>query len=125
MEPPGTAPGSEPIITGAFIAIVGVAPDTANIGGQGGVCKVEGRVRTVEGAGRVIRLAGGGAAGCGSGPVNVCHEEGQWLGRIGQDGASLTNHLPCCDNLTVLPHRIASESVDHVSLDPPFYSNAS
>ena len=59
MEPPGTAPGSEPIITGAFIAIVGVAPDTANIGGQGGVCKVEGRVRTVEGAGRVIRLGGG------------------------------------------------------------------
>ena len=32
VEPPGTAPGSEPIITGAFIAIVGVAPDNANIG---------------------------------------------------------------------------------------------
>ena len=27
MEPPGTAPGSEPPITGAFIAIVRVAPD--------------------------------------------------------------------------------------------------
>jgi hypothetical protein len=32
VEPPGTAPGSEPIITGAFIAIVGVAPDIFNIG---------------------------------------------------------------------------------------------
>ena len=39
VEPPGTAPGSEPIITGAFIAIVGVAPDRVNIGGLGAGCK--------------------------------------------------------------------------------------
>ena len=32
MEPPGTAPGSDPRITGAFIAIVRVAPNTINIG---------------------------------------------------------------------------------------------
>ena len=32
MEPPGTAPGSDPRITGAFIAIVTVARDPLNIG---------------------------------------------------------------------------------------------
>ena len=32
MEPPGTAPGSDPRITGAFIAIVRVAPNRVNIG---------------------------------------------------------------------------------------------
>ena len=42
MEPPGTAPGSDPCITGAFIAIVPVARDVLNIGGQGG------RLKTVE-----------------------------------------------------------------------------
>ena len=36
VEPPGTAPGSEPFITGAFITIVRVAPDRANIGGRAG-----------------------------------------------------------------------------------------
>ena len=39
MEPPGTAPGSEPSITGAFIAIVRVAPDSVNIGGPRLACK--------------------------------------------------------------------------------------
>ena len=34
MESPGTAPGSEPCIMGAFIAIVRVAPDTVNIGAR-------------------------------------------------------------------------------------------
>ena len=33
MEPPGTAPGSDPFITGAFIAIVRANPNTPNIGG--------------------------------------------------------------------------------------------
>ena len=32
VESPGTAPGSEPFIMGAFIAIVRVAPDKTNIG---------------------------------------------------------------------------------------------
>lgn len=32
MEPPGTAPGSDPRITGAFIAIVPVARNSPNIG---------------------------------------------------------------------------------------------
>ena len=40
VESPGTAPGSEPIITGAFIAIVGVAPDRVNIGVRQGARKV-------------------------------------------------------------------------------------
>ena len=35
MESPGTAPGSEPCIMGAFIAIVRVAPHKVNIGGRG------------------------------------------------------------------------------------------
>ena len=39
MEPPGTAPGSEPSITGAFIAIVRVAPGKGNIGAAGAGCK--------------------------------------------------------------------------------------
>ena len=34
VEPPGTAPGSEPLITGAFIAIVRVAPNRPNIGAR-------------------------------------------------------------------------------------------
>lgn len=34
VESPGTAPGSEPFITGAFIAIVRVTPNTANIGAR-------------------------------------------------------------------------------------------
>jgi hypothetical protein len=32
VESPGTAPGSEPLITGAFIAIVWVAPSPFDIG---------------------------------------------------------------------------------------------
>ena len=54
MEPPGTAPGSEPIITGAFIAIVGVAPDKDQYRGRGR--GVQGWVSTVDkgGSGREI-----------------------------------------------------------------------
>ncbi len=39
VESPGTAPGSEPFIMGAFIAIVRVAPDMSNIGPQIGLRK--------------------------------------------------------------------------------------
>ncbi len=39
MEPPGTAPGSDPPIMGAFIAIVRVAPDSVNIGAGTAGCK--------------------------------------------------------------------------------------
>ena len=40
VESPGTAPGSEPFIMGAFIAIVEVARDIANIGSKGAACKL-------------------------------------------------------------------------------------
>ena len=36
VESPGTAPGSEPPIMGAFIAIVRIAPDKVNIGAAAG-----------------------------------------------------------------------------------------
>ncbi|MPL92606.1 hypothetical protein SDC9_38716 [bioreactor metagenome] len=36
MEPPGTAPGSDPLILCAFMPIDRVAPDSANIGGAAG-----------------------------------------------------------------------------------------
>ena len=39
MEPPGIAPGSGPLITGAFIAIVRANPDKANIGRRAGELK--------------------------------------------------------------------------------------
>ncbi len=39
MEPPGTAPGSDPLMTSAFMSIVRVAPDRRNIGGRGGLRK--------------------------------------------------------------------------------------
>ena len=39
MESPGTAPGSEPRITGAFIAIFPVARNRLNIGVRWGLCK--------------------------------------------------------------------------------------
>ena len=32
MEPPGTAPGSDPLITSAFMSIVRVVPNRVNIG---------------------------------------------------------------------------------------------
>ena len=32
VEPPGTAPGSDPLITGAFMSIVGFDPDGTNLG---------------------------------------------------------------------------------------------
>jgi len=35
VEPPGIAPGSSPLITSAFIAIVRASPDPTNIGRQG------------------------------------------------------------------------------------------
>ena len=35
VEPPGTAPGSDPLITGAFIAIVRANPNTPDIGPKG------------------------------------------------------------------------------------------
>ena len=44
MESPGTAPGSEPCIMGAFIAIVRVAPDKTNIGRHSRRRKASGRV---------------------------------------------------------------------------------
>ncbi len=40
VEPPGTAPGSDPVITCAFMSIVRANPNEANIGGQGAGCKV-------------------------------------------------------------------------------------
>ena len=39
VEPPGTAPGSDPSIMSAFITIVRVAPDTINIGAAKRRCK--------------------------------------------------------------------------------------
>ncbi len=35
VEPPGIAPGSGPLITSAFISIVGPKPDTCHIGAKG------------------------------------------------------------------------------------------
>ena len=35
VEPPGIAPGSGPLITSAFIAIVRASPDSPNIGAKG------------------------------------------------------------------------------------------
>jgi hypothetical protein len=35
VEPPGIAPGSNPLIARAFISIVGASPDPANIGAKG------------------------------------------------------------------------------------------
>ncbi|KEO51725.1 hypothetical protein TP2_09610 [Thioclava pacifica DSM 10166] len=34
MEPPGTAPGSDPLITSAFMSIVPEIGNSANIGGR-------------------------------------------------------------------------------------------
>jgi hypothetical protein len=45
VEPPGTAPGSDPFITGAFIAIVRANPNSFNIGSGAGVRK---RTRAIE-----------------------------------------------------------------------------
>ena len=42
MEPPGIAPGSGPLITGAFIAIVRANPDKTNIGTEASNSKVLG-----------------------------------------------------------------------------------
>lgn len=39
VESPGTAPGSEPFITGAFIAIVRASPNKLNIGAGGALRK--------------------------------------------------------------------------------------
>lgn len=39
VESPGTAPGSEPCITGAFIAIGQVTLNTGNIGARAGLRK--------------------------------------------------------------------------------------
>jgi hypothetical protein len=44
VESPGTAPGSEPRITGAFIAIFPVARNMINIGAGWGRCKRFGAV---------------------------------------------------------------------------------
>ena len=40
VEPPGIAPGSGPLITGAFIAIVRANPDRPNIGDAAPASKV-------------------------------------------------------------------------------------
>ena len=39
MESPGTAPGSDPIITCAFMSIVGANPDSADVGRRAGADK--------------------------------------------------------------------------------------
>ena len=61
MESPGTAPGSEPCIMGAFIAIVRVAPDRANIGLAGWGCK--GRPHPDGGTGAQNETARGASPG--------------------------------------------------------------
>ena len=55
MEPPGTAPGSEPIITGAFIAIVGVTPDRDQYRGWDGGAQGGGAARGQVSGGREIK----------------------------------------------------------------------
>ena len=63
VESPGTAPGSEPSITGAFITIVRVAPNIPNIGGlMAGHKTVSARDRLMRCAsfGRADRQVGGG-----------------------------------------------------------------
>jgi len=49
VEPPGTAPGSDPLITCAFMPIVRANPNSANIGAGAGRCKVA-RVGLADGA---------------------------------------------------------------------------
>ena len=44
VEPPGTAPGSDPLILCAFMPIVRVAPDRDNIGGGEGRHKGAARI---------------------------------------------------------------------------------
>ena len=39
VEPPGTAPGSDPVIPCAFMSIVPVAGDKGNVGQRGAGCK--------------------------------------------------------------------------------------
>ena len=39
VEPPGTAPGSDPLITCAFMSIVGANPDSADVGRRAGADK--------------------------------------------------------------------------------------
>jgi len=54
VESPGTAPGSEPFIMGAFIAIVRFDADSLNIGAGAGLCKSK-RQRPARG-GRALRF---------------------------------------------------------------------
>ena len=49
VEPPGIAPGSGPLIAGAFIAIVGANPDRTNIGAVPPVSKVRAYARAQSG----------------------------------------------------------------------------
>lgn len=53
VESPGTAPGSEPCITGAFIAIVRANPNSLNIGAVPRRCKGlgKGKFRSQTGCG--------------------------------------------------------------------------
>lgn len=43
VEPPGTAPGSDPLITCAFMSIVRANPDAWNIGAARAACKRQDR----------------------------------------------------------------------------------
>lgn len=52
VESPGTAPGSDPLITCAFITIVRVTPDNANIGADVGRLKAADPVAQKENAAR-------------------------------------------------------------------------
>ena len=97
VEPPGTAPGSEPFITGAFITIVRVAPDRTNIGGPTGGCKRRrgARPRSVSGfAGKpaqpwfpkhaAFRAGKRPARGCsGSGPTDAAADGRPLLCAVG------------------------------------------
>ena len=60
MEPPGTAPGSDPLITGAFIAIVRANPNALDIGAMGAGCKAaqKQKARTVPGLSSDFRAIG-------------------------------------------------------------------
>ena len=77
VEPPGTAPGSDPIITGAFIAIVRANPNIPDIGRGGALRK-----------GGAAQQKGPDALG-GPGPCTGMGKGSE----AGLDGFELFNHL--------------------------------
>ncbi len=123
VEPPGTAPGSEPSITGAFIAIVPVARNRLKIGRLTGGCKgADAALRRIPPCGLTgavvrcaTRIVTHGCAGLFAQAIRLppCERRARMSGRAaaGPSDQAQKPALICSNSFTILSRSAGSSGV--------------